>query len=733
MSYSAHDMPDWLFFNANTLTFSGVPALSDVGSNYVIVQANSSDSPTGTQSGFHCLVSTDAAPQVNASVSAQLSDGRAVFSSSYLESDSVIRIPPAWSFSIGFQYYTFTDSDGAGVFYTSYRADTTTLPNWLTFDNTTVTYGGVAPNNDDTFDIVLYGSDNFGYADVSQTFTIVIGSHSFLLNDPLPSMNATAKEQITYNIPISGLSLDGTQISAVNLTSVAVNLGNHTYLSYDNASRVISGTLPSELPSTTNVYIPVYFTDAFNDTIISNVTLQIIPQLFSNGSIFNGTFATYNVTGGKSFADDLSSYLTNPNSSYTATFTPLNASTWLKFNNETKQLSGTPPPLNGQDVLVNLTGQDVLTGVTESASLSLFYTSATPVMQLPSKHSHGLSNGAKIAFAVIFGVLGGLILTGIILWLCRRYCSPSDDRAVYDDAPYAAAAAEKGKGRVTPMSSARLSASSTESDRLSQAIAAAELSVAAALAVGMERPRRLDLLSLFGGAKRSTSSNDNMARSQSGRSVKEILGLTPSRQTTVRAPSPNQARSHDIIVVTDGDGYTYRPDSADGTASGTGEEELGGRSDGTRSSFDSHQSSSLFYSEESGSHPDSPVQRPRLAHMRDGSTPRSVPRQRRDFLPYQPPPMRQTTAAVPMFVASSPPSRMPAGGIRIVQPSRDSGLSIADSDEAYTAEATDHIHGGLAADAAIATAHLEQLSSALSMRSRGSSLHYPGSDSYPAL
>ena len=727
LSYSAQDMPEWLSFNANTLTFTGVPTLDDVGSNYVIVQANASDSSVGTQSGFHCLVSTNPAPVVNASVSSQLSDGIAVFSSSYLISDSTIRIPPAWSFSIGFQYYTFTDPDGADIFYSSYRTDTTTLPGWLTFDNTTVTYGGQAPASDNGFDIELCGSDNYGYADVCQTFSIIIGSHSLVLSQPLPSINATAKEQISYSIPISGLTLDGVSISAGNLTNVTVNLENNTYLSYDSTSRIISGALPSELPSTNDIYIPVYFTDTFNDTVVGNVTLHIIPQLFSNG-----TLTTYNITGGHAFTDDLSSSLISSDSSYTAIFTPSNASSWLKFNNATKQISGTPPTLGGESVFVNLTGQDARTGITESAGLSLFYTDApskaqqtpTPLPSSRPSNGHGLSNGAKIAIAVVFGILGGLILTAIILWLCRRYCAAADDHMVDDEATYAAAAAaaEKGKGRATPMSNARLSTSSSESDRLSQAIAAAELSVAAALAVETGKPKRMDLLNLFGGAKRSTSSANNMASTQSGRSIKEILGLAPSRTDAVQGTTPNQPRRHDIIVVTDGDGYTYRPGSADGSASAAGEHDARLRSEGTRSSFDSHQSSSLFYSEESGSNNDSPVQRPRLVQTREssGAPPQSVPRQRRDFLPYQPPPFKQTTAPIPMFITSSPPSRMPPGGIRLVQPFRDSGMSITDSDEAYHADPEVVNNAGLAADAAIATAHLEQLSSAASLHSHDS-------------
>jgi len=250
LSYAAIDMPDWLSFDATTLTFSGLPQRRDLGTNYVIVQANASDSAVGTLSGFHCLVVADPAPTIQASVTSQLSNGDAVYSSAYLQADGTIRIPDKWSFSIGFQQYTFTDPQNRPIYYTSYRSGTTSLPTWMSFDNTTVTYDGLAPSNNNHFSIDLYGSDYYGYADVKQTFTVVIGSHSFILTDALPAINATAKEAIDYVIPLSGILLDGSQVGARNLSAVSVDLGNLTYLSYNNATRTITGTLPSELPST---------------------------------------------------------------------------------------------------------------------------------------------------------------------------------------------------------------------------------------------------------------------------------------------------------------------------------------------------------------------------------------------------------------------------------------------------------------------------------------------------
>lgn len=718
LTYAALDMPNWLSFDANSLTFHGSPRSGDEGNNFVVVQANTTGSAQGTQSGFHCLVVDQRGPTVQAPVAQQLTDGEAVISSAYVQSDGSVRIPPKWSFSIGFQYYTFSEGDRP-IYYTAYRAGTTYLPEWLTFDNETVTFGGLAPANTNYFEIDLFGSDHYGYADLKQTFTVVVGTHSFILQTPLPPINATAKDTVDYTIPISALMLDSERISSTNLTSVVATIpANASYLSYDASSRTISGTLPSELPSTDDLYIPVTFTSIFNDTIVTNVTLSITPQLFSQSTLPN-----INITGGQYFSQSLATYLTSDEASYSAAYTPEDAMSWLNFNNSTKTIDGTPPT-NGESILVNITAVDVPSGVIESATLTLLY--SNPETQLQKEGKGGLSNGAKIAIAVVFGILGGLLLLVLIMWLCRRYCHHEDQ--VDDDATLAAAS-EKGKYRQTPISTGRASMGSTDSDRLSQAIAAAEISIENALAAEQQgKPKRMDFMRVFNGGKK-TSSSQEIATAQSSRSMKEILGLAGSRRNLAVSPEPMQ---HQIITVTDGDGYTYRPTTptgppalvirnADeyvdesGARSGSGSS-----SEGTRSSFDSHQSSSLFYSEEGGSN-ESPVQRPAAAHTRGEGTPRSIPRRRRDFLPYRPPPRKSSAENTTAPEAVSPP----LGGIRIVPRRRSDASSMLD--ESYNAQvnALDY-NAALAADAAIATAHLEQLShpaTAASVHSFGSRPH----------
>lgn len=718
MSYRAQDMPSWLSFDANTLSFFGTPTRDDLGNNYVVVQANSSDSAQGTTSGFHCLVVNDASPTIGYPVSAQLqAGGGAVISSAYVQPDGSIRIPPKWSFSLGFLPEMFGDPENQKLYFTAYRAGTVSLPAWMTFDNETVTLNGQSPSNTNNFEINIFGSDRYGYGDVMQTIRINIGQHSFIQTQGLPSVNATAKQAVQYTVPVSGLLLDGVAVQDTSLVSVQVALGNlSNSLSYDTSSRTVSGQLPADLPSTHPISIPVIYTDTFNDTIRTNFTIRIIPTLFASNTLPN-----YNITGGTSFTGDLKSYLTGSSATYTASFNPANVSSWLSFNNATKQLVGIPPAFDGQDILVNITGRDATAGISESATVNLYYKDANANMQ-----SGGLSNGAKIAIAVVFGTLAGILLVILLMWLCRRYCAANDDDRVDEDKTLAVASRgpagwfEKSKFRAASPTSdiGDNTVSSQDSDRLDQAMAAAEMSVAANLAAEEQqsRPKRMDFMRVFGGHKSdSQQSMQQTHPNNSGpRSIAQILGMahaTPAPRLPIHAP-----QQHNIIVVTDHDGHTYTPRSVDSQSMHGDADSIEGPSeaDVTRSSFDSQQSSSLFYSEGSSGSGDSPVQRPRPAHTNNSASPQSIPRQRRDFQPYPSAanvsmyPVQQTALAGP----SSYPIP-PNGGIRLVQPRRISSRSLARSDSGRYADETleDEDSVRLAEDAAIATAHLEQLNS----------------------
>ncbi|MEM7576548.1 MAG: putative Ig domain-containing protein [Planctomycetota bacterium] len=125
-------LPAWLSFDADSRTFTGTPANSDVGSLAVRVTATDSDGLTA-HSDFEIQINNvNDAPTVDNALSDQNATEDAAFT---------YAVPPD----------AFGDDDlihGDRLIYTATLANGDPLPHWLTFDQGTATFSGT-PNNDD--------------------------------------------------------------------------------------------------------------------------------------------------------------------------------------------------------------------------------------------------------------------------------------------------------------------------------------------------------------------------------------------------------------------------------------------------------------------------------------------------------------------------------------------------------------------------------------------------------
>lgn len=172
LSLSSRDLPAWAQFDANTWTFSGLPNVADLGSQLVTVQANASGAAEGISSVFELVVVETGLPYVRLSIEEQLPTAASFADGADLTPDGALEIPPTWSFSLGFQQYTFENANRDRIYYDARLAGTTSLPSWLNFDNRTVTFDGVAPRETGEYEITIYGSERFGHGDVVQTLKL---------------------------------------------------------------------------------------------------------------------------------------------------------------------------------------------------------------------------------------------------------------------------------------------------------------------------------------------------------------------------------------------------------------------------------------------------------------------------------------------------------------------------------------------------------------------------------
>lgn len=454
ITYDASGLPSWASFDADQLAFTGTPGQDDADSTTVTLTASSgsgsTSSTTSSSDDFVLLVSDEDAPTVEHSITQQLPNASSLEPECVLQWDGSLRIPPHEDFTIRFDLDTVVASDdSADIYYTCYAKDNTTLPDWLAFDNTTLSFKGTAPSTG-VFDLTLFASDHYGYGDVQQHFTIRVDQHNFDLQQPLAALNATAGGPVNYTIPIDHLYIDHIQATDQNITVPKLDLSDFPGLNFTETDRLIFGTLPDSLnASSANVSIPVTLKSSYSQYIPTTIAINIVDGLFSASSL-----PDLELPYGKDFSKDLSDYLTDDNADYSASFSPSSSSSWLKFDAKKKMLTGTAPDMDSKDTrliaqqtsdsdtTVDFSAYDPENGVEDAASLKV--TLSDGAKQIHEHPSHGLSHGAIIAIAVVFGVLGGIALLALLAYCCilclRRRKQRRHARDMQQQSPDSAAA-----------------------------------------------------------------------------------------------------------------------------------------------------------------------------------------------------------------------------------------------------------------------------------------------------
>ncbi|BGP22481.1 polarity establishment/cellular polarization [Rhodotorula toruloides] len=455
-------LPSWATFNAASGTFSGTPPASQsaLGSTQVTVVAESAPGSGSASDSFTLLVddpSNDPPPYIRLPIADQLASAAAVSGGGSLTPDGALKVPPQWSFSFGFQQYTAENSAMEKMYYSACERGTTTLPSWIKFDNSTVTFYGLAPYQKGNLEVVLFASSRFGYGDVAQTFRIDVVDHSFeLLGSaalqanhstfgPLPSVNVTPGGPVNYVVPLDGFRIDNSTISRANLSSVSVNFASANLssdLTFDAASLTITGDVPATFATGGSpLPIPLTFVDQYNDSLATTVALVVSPSLF-NLSALPGTI---DVQAGQKFSQDLTPYLAPSSASSsnrrralppalngtnsTATISPSAAASWLSFDSSSFSLTGTAPSLNSSlsisnaSVVVDATAPS--TGAISRATFVVQVVKGEGNTTAPTGGSsgHSLSHDAKLGLGLGLGLGIPLLIALVLLalWYYRRH------------------------------------------------------------------------------------------------------------------------------------------------------------------------------------------------------------------------------------------------------------------------------------------------------------------------
>ena len=456
--YGSSTLPDWLTFNNSTLTLQGTPSSSDEGSPGIHITATDPSGDDSASSSFDLCVTTYPAPQLHIPVEQQFYATNPSLSSVFLLSgDSALnspdkpalRIPPSWSFSIGFLYDTFT-SAGGDLYYDALRSDGSPLPDWVEFNPEALTFNGVTPKVTDsaeptTVTLALHASDQQGYSAGSVTFGLVVAAHELSMSTSgLPTINVTADMQFNFSLTspddFSGILLDGKPIQPSDISSLNIDTAAYKqWLRYDSNSRTLSGTAPDDSVgggNSENPTVPVTIIADVNQSISTNVSLAVVPSFFTAT-----TLQPILVLPDHSLEFNLAQFFSNSSElgapaqgdvNITAAFEPTAASGYISFDPSKALMTGNIPSNAAQSyshITVTFTAYSHITHSTSHTSLPISLSNS----DFAHQNAGGLSEAAKqkllLGLKITFGVISGFLSFAFALAAFRR-CARVQDTAI---------------------------------------------------------------------------------------------------------------------------------------------------------------------------------------------------------------------------------------------------------------------------------------------------------------
>ncbi|WRT69729.1 uncharacterized protein IL334_006719 [Kwoniella shivajii] len=436
LTYTTSTLPSWLSWDSPSLAFHGTPAEADEGEEDVTLTA--SDGSGTIASAFRLIVSNYSVPAVHQSFYTQISrpNLHAISSATIMPGGTGVTIPPYWSFSLGFQYDTFrisrTSPNNGQLYYAAHTRGSIGLPSWLTFNNESFTFTGVAPA-EGSFTVVATGTDYWGYTGAQTSFTIEVGQGEaieMVKGQNLTNAQTMAKSHLNDKIDLSKVTLGGTEVDA---SDVQLTLASNDYpwLSIDSSNGSLVGTVPDQYQNGTfsslSVPVNIKSTNASNTFYLTTwLGIDVLPYFFSAYALPNAT-----ATLGETFSFDLSSYVLDKSATVNASVNPSDAASWLTFNPKNMSLYGTAPTTMDYNK-VDVVFQAALNSLVATSTLNVNIpqvsqtTSHTGTAAVPTSTSGGssgnggISKGAKIAMGVCLGLLLLVTLLLILFFCCCR-------------------------------------------------------------------------------------------------------------------------------------------------------------------------------------------------------------------------------------------------------------------------------------------------------------------------
>ncbi|KAJ7180606.1 hypothetical protein C8R46DRAFT_1344893 [Mycena filopes] len=432
------------------MTFSGTPASEDEGNPEITITATDAAS-SSISSTFTFCVTSYPAPTIHIPLSNQFYPGNPALSSVFIVSPGSalatgvpsVRIPNAWSFSMGFQPDTFIAKHN--LYYNILQVNGSAVPPWMEFKPETLTLNGVVPPSTSSpqsyehIPLVLHGSDEQGYSAEKLWFDLFIADDELCQSAPLPTINIT--EGAPFNCSLSaddnfvGVTINGMRIDTVNISSLSIDTSSSRWVQFDNSSWMLSGNPPSGLRGS-SLFLPVTISTFFGQVLRTNVSLVVEASYFSSPTL------PAQITGNDGQVDfNLTPYFSNATGDHngdvklSAAFAT-EGTDWLTFEPTTARLFGSAPADFSGPLHVTFTAFSNETHSTSHTSVDISAPSSVKGSKSGYSHPNNLSVAAHkklvLALGVVFGVIGSVCALGAFLSAFRR-CARIDDPAKTDE------------------------------------------------------------------------------------------------------------------------------------------------------------------------------------------------------------------------------------------------------------------------------------------------------------
>lgn len=421
---SAGTLPSWLSYSG--LTFSGTPSADSEGVDHVTLKSGDE------QDSFTLCVTHFPPPALHIPLESQFNASNPSMSSVFFPNSTsalagshpTVRVPPLWSFSIGMVYNTFLNP-GGDMFYYALQADGSPLPSWLTFDERTITFDGVAHAPEGTrFDLVFIGSDQAGYSAQRLPFKLIISAHDLELEGPVLPVNVTVGEVVDFNFDdndwiFENIKLDGSALTSSAVSSLSVDTSSVPWLTFTDR------TLRGSAPSTTGQYALPFKVTAMNQTLSLNTILVLLPSYFNAPNIPDAFAAP-----GSTYSLELSDYESNSPAlsghdiELSTYFSPNTTTSFLSLTDGT--LAGTIPS-NPEASHTNVTIR-AYDHTTHAASQISFLISFRQPNNKDVTSLAALTRRRRLVLglSISLGGLAGFILLAGLMAIIRKCCRVKD-------------------------------------------------------------------------------------------------------------------------------------------------------------------------------------------------------------------------------------------------------------------------------------------------------------------